>query len=91
MALAQTLNQWVIGALFSLVLLMAGWLFAGQASAMTNTRDVQNKHAERIAKLETMMESQVKANERLASLFQEWLDYDRQRERASREGRPDQP
>lgn len=59
---------WIIGSLFTLTLLFGGAAFAFQSSAIASANIKVNEHAERIAKLEALMEAQVRINEELKEL-----------------------
>jgi hypothetical protein len=56
---------WIIGVLFTLVLVFGGAAFASLTSATAAATIKLGEHAERIAKLETLIETQSKLLERL--------------------------
>jgi hypothetical protein len=64
-------RTWLLGALFTLTIAVGGYAFSSQADALVKLDEKVNKHAERIAKLEAIMEAQVRINEELKELHKE--------------------
>lgn len=65
-------STWIIGSLFTLVLLFGGAAFAFQSSALSTAVVKLNEHAERIAKLEALMQMQVEINKELKELHKQY-------------------
>jgi ribulose kinase len=64
-------RAWLLGALFTVAIAAGGAAFSSQAEAIQKMDEKVNKHAERIAKLEAIMEAQVRINEELKELHKE--------------------
>jgi hypothetical protein len=71
--------NWLVAALFTVVMLFGGWLYAAQSEKVQSIELTQSTHTIAIAKLEILVDMQQKQNERVIELMTKWMAEDRER------------